>query len=199
MNDHCQGVLRVLEDAGLGVADPDADEPAYATVALRPAMQILRLPLHMQHYVEDLLREKEGSSYCWRLFEAPPLGHVLCVSTLTLLQFLRWGRHPVCMAYVEWECNLFSALVRHGYYDPATQHTPPPGEELTALELREEGRDLLNGLIPGMGDAVAGQRPTTEEGRRTIAYLSMDEDGTATIIRDCDLPTEEDEDDEHLD
>jgi hypothetical protein len=40
-------------------------------------------------------------------------------------------------------------------YDPATNHEPPPRRLLDAIETREQGRDLMNNLIPGLGDFFA--------------------------------------------
>jgi hypothetical protein len=42
------------------------------------------------------------------------------------------------------------AIAQHGDYDPARQHEPPPGQELEALEARENARELLNALLPGL-------------------------------------------------
>ena len=88
--------------------------------------------------------------------------------------------------------------MRHGWYDPATGHEPPPGHELTALECREDGRDALNNLIPGMGDALSGHRPQTEEGRRLLWYRVVDEEGEETWVNGADLPHDEDEEDNAL-
>jgi hypothetical protein len=47
------------------------------------------------------------------------------------------------------------AVLRHGYYNPATQHEPPPFKLLDALERREEARDVFNEVAPGLGDWFA--------------------------------------------
>lgn len=44
------------------------------------------------------------------------------------------------------------AIARHGHYDPARNHEPPPSQLLEALECRENARELLNTLLPGLGD-----------------------------------------------
>lgn len=44
------------------------------------------------------------------------------------------------------------AIARYGHYDPARNHEPPPSEVLDALERRENARELLNTLLPGLGD-----------------------------------------------
>jgi hypothetical protein len=90
--------------------------------------------------------------------------------------------------------EVHSAISRHGYYDPLTNHTPPPGQELDALERREHGRDLMNALIPGIGDALSGQRPTTEEGRRLLWHRTVDpETGEVHMVNDADIPEEDDD------
>ena len=63
---------------------------------------------------------------------------------------------------------------------------------------REDGRDALNTLMPGMGDALSGHRPQTEEGRRLLWYRVVDEDGEETWVNGADLPTDEDEEDNDL-
>jgi hypothetical protein len=53
------------------------------------------------------------------------------------------------------------AIARYGHYDPARQHEAPPGQELDALECRENARELLNMLLPGLGDeTIAGIEDT---------------------------------------
>jgi hypothetical protein len=64
--------------------------------------------------------------------------------------------HPAMIAWQVWLCREFGpALLRHGYYNPATNHEPPPFQFLDALERREEGRDVFNQLVPGLGDWFA--------------------------------------------
>ena len=108
------------------------------------------------------------------------------------------GRHPVCTAYAVWHNGVTCALLEHGWYDPTTGHQPPPGHELTALECREDGRDVMNNLIPGLGDALSGHVPQTEDGQRLLWYRVVDEEGEETWINGADLPTEADEEDDYL-
>jgi hypothetical protein len=81
--------------------------------------------------------------------------------------FVRWeavavelgcfSRHPAMRAFVQWLTGeLMPALQRHGYYDPATGHAPPPSHLLDAIECRERGRDVMNRVAPGLGDWLAG-------------------------------------------
>jgi hypothetical protein len=64
---------------------------------------------------------------------------------------------PAVAAWLRWFCiDLFPALLRHGDYNPATHHEPPPSRLLDAVEFKEQGRDLCNRFFPGLGDALAG-------------------------------------------
>jgi hypothetical protein len=126
-----------------------------------------------------------------------PEGTTRTVTTLDHLleSSLIWNSQlPQARAYVKWMCHDFiPALSRHGYYDPETGHQPPPGQELEAMERREEGRDLLNALLPGLGDVSAGQRPSTEEGRRLLWHRTTDQDAPVEWVNDADLPLAEEE------
>ena len=87
-----------------------------------------------------------------------------------VLRYLSWpylamtcgfmSAHPAVRAWLQWYCiDLIPALLRHGHYDPATNHEPPPSRLLDALEFREEGREMCNQYFPGLGDALAGDVP----------------------------------------
>jgi hypothetical protein len=120
---------------------------------------------------------------------------VTCVTATDVLdECALLSMQPACQAYRKWMCRSFApALARHGWYNPATGHTAPPGQELEALEMREGCRDLLNALVPGMGDVEAGQRPTSPEGRRLLWHRLVDEDGHVVLVNDADLPDEGEE------
>jgi hypothetical protein len=65
-----------------------------------------------------------------------------------LAHVVPFSQAPVAVAYQTWLCGAFlPALLRSGWYDPPTGHTPPPGQELTALEQREDGRDALEAAL----------------------------------------------------
>lgn len=69
-----------------------------------------------------------------------------------------WSTVPACVAYWDWMCGEFMpAIMRHGYYDPARNHEPPPGEELNAIERREGGRDLFSDIIPGFRQQIGSE------------------------------------------
>jgi hypothetical protein len=66
-----------------------------------------------------------------------------------------FSRHPAMIAWVDWLCgDYLPAMQRHGYYNPETNHEPPPSELLDAIERREAQRDFLNHLAPGLGDRL---------------------------------------------
>jgi hypothetical protein len=190
----CRAIFQALEDAGFTFDWPAPMAALQTWIPLRPLLQMLRVPRTDQEDFTRRLRPNTGALR-WVLTPSEDGVQVLYVPMLTLLQCLRWGRHPVCIAYQAWFSGVLWAVMRYGHYDPLTNHTPPPGAELAALERREEGRDLLNNLVPGMGDAVAGQRPTTDDGRRMIGYLRTDEDGHHSIVRDADIPIDEEDED----
>ena len=65
------------------------------------------------------------------------------------IQLMVFSRHPVAIEWSSWFFGEFlPAIRRYGHYDPATNHEPPPSRLLDAIELRERGRDLINGIIP---------------------------------------------------
>jgi hypothetical protein len=60
---------------------------------------------------------------------------------------------PACQALWSWIRTAYApAIARHGYYDPTCNHEPPPSQLLEALERRENAREVLNALLPGLGD-----------------------------------------------
>jgi hypothetical protein len=84
-----------------------------------------------------------------------------------VLRYLPWvslaatcgfmSTHPAVRAWLHWFCiDLLPALQRHGHYNPAANHEPPPSHLLDALELKEEWREMCNRFFPGLGDALAG-------------------------------------------
>jgi hypothetical protein len=74
---------------------------------------------------------------------------------------------PACEALWSWIRTEYApAIARYGHYDPAQQHEAPPGQELDALECRENARELLNAILPGLGDdtlaALAATAPAPQ-------------------------------------
>ena len=67
------------------------------------------------------------------------------------------GRHRACIRFAVWHSEVVVALMQHGTYNPATNHEPLPGEELDALERREEFRDLLRGSFPAIAEVFYGE------------------------------------------
>jgi hypothetical protein len=64
--------------------------------------------------------------------------------------------HSAVRAWLHWYCiDRIPALLRHGHYDPATNHEPPPSHLLDALEVKEDARSTFNWFFPGLGDALA--------------------------------------------
>jgi hypothetical protein len=66
-----------------------------------------------------------------------------------------FSHHPAMLAWVDWLCGEYlPAVARHGYYNPDTNHEPPPSQLLDAIERRAQGRDILNNLASGLGDRL---------------------------------------------
>ena len=193
----CEAVLAVLAEAGCPGAIPDGRTAIDALVLLRPALQALQVPWRKRAWIELEVRDNP-QSYPWFLEWHPGRQlWFLCVKLSPFLMLAGYqGRHPVCISHVRWHLEVIDATVKHGWYDPATGHTPPPEKALDALEWRERGRDVFNDFAPGMGDAMTGHVPSTEEGRRNIYYRAVDDDGQETWINGMDLPTEQEEDDD---
>jgi hypothetical protein len=194
---HCEAVLAVLADAGLPAFIPPGATPVDAWVLLRPTLQILRVPWRDHRWIEVEVRN-DPQHYPWVLAVHPATQRrSLWVELRPFLLLAGFrGRHAVCTTYGVWYCGVTSALMAHGWYDPATGHTPPPGEELNALECREEGRDLFNTIMPGMGDVLSGHRLQTEEGRCNIWYCVVDDEGQKTLINGMDMPNDEEEEED---
>ena len=76
---------------------------------------------------------------------------------------------PACEALWTWIRTEYApAIARYGHYDPERQHQAPPREVLDALERRENARELLNALLPGLGDEALEAleaTPTTPRGQ----------------------------------
>jgi hypothetical protein len=196
-NQQCAMVLAVLAEAGCPGLIPPGETAAEAWVLLRPTLQALWVPRRAHRWVEAEVRHAP-QRYPWWLYAHPETSYrYLFVALRPFLLLAGYqGRHPVCLHYCDWQSDVMSALMHHGWYDPTTGHAPPPGQELDAVEMRERGRDMFNGLMPGLGDAVTGHGLQTEEGRRMLWYRVVDEDGHETFINGMDMPNEDDEEDE---
>ena len=58
------------------------------------------------------------------------------------------GSHlPEVVAYREKPLRMMKAFLEHGWYDPTTNHEPPSGSELEALEGREAARAIMDDLF----------------------------------------------------
>lgn len=193
----CEAVLAVLAEAGCPGVIPDGMDAIDAWVLLRPALRALWVPRLKYEWIEREVRDNP-ERYPWRLFIQPETHRrYLCVQLSPFLMLAGYqGTHPVCINHVRWHIEVVGAMMQHGWYDPATGHTPPAGEELNALERVEEGRDLFNTIMPGIGGMMTGHDPQTEEGRRNIWYIVVDDDGQETLINGMDMPTKSDDDEE---
>jgi hypothetical protein len=170
-------------------------------VVLRPTLALWRVPFHTQRYLERMMRRDTPPWWIIRpLRTAHGLRQVLLVSLFELAQYCaQWGELPACRRYFRWHMEVIHALMKHGWYDPTTGHTPPADCQLDAIEIVAEGREHLNTLFPGLGDVTTGHRPTTPEGRALWGLVVTDEDGNQHYIPGDELPDndEEDEDEQY--
>jgi hypothetical protein len=195
---HCGQILEVLAAADVPCAWPRGTLPTApdAWVALRPTLEALWVSAQAARWIEDAIRTAPAT-YAPALVPFPGSGvQVLMVRLHPLSLFVLHGRHPAAKAYWRWHRQVQLALLKHGYYDPVTNHTPPAARQLDAMECREAGRALFNQIGPGFGDVLAGDRPTTAEGRRIFGYLVTDDEGQQHFLRESDRPEAPDEDEE---
>ena len=99
------------------------------------------------------VREAMARVVRWNVIDVDGAHHV-AVSLNDVVDYLSpLSTLPACEALWYWiKTEYAPAIVRYGHYDPARQHEPPPGQELEALEARENARALLNALLPGLGE-----------------------------------------------
>jgi hypothetical protein len=99
----------------------------------------------------------------WNITDADGVPHV-AVSLNEVVDYLSpLSTLPACQTRWHWIRTAYApAIAQHGYYEPARQHEPPPGQELDALEARENARELLNALLPGLGDETIAALEETE-------------------------------------
>ncbi len=194
----CAPLLALLDEAHVPYSREPGETADEAYVLLRPTLQVWQVSQCNQRWIEHHLRtttpEAIDVGVIPNIQWNSPWGVIIRLHALTM--YVQFGRHRACIHYRFWQLGVQLAILKHGYYDPATNHTPPPGRELDALESREGLRDLYNSDMPGFGDVLSGQRPTTAEGRRLLWHRTVDPDtGEETWVNDADIPDEEEDDD----
>jgi len=103
---------------------------------------------------EDV-REAMARVALWHVTTADGVQHVAVSLTDVVDRLSPLATLPACQWLWQWiRAEYAPAIARHGYYDPAHGHAVPVGYELDALERREGARELLNDLLPGLGDAT---------------------------------------------
>jgi prophage antirepressor-like protein len=123
-----------VQALGLAVDDPEA------------APQDENHPLHRVATCATLMELTNAEGEGWTMISLKDI----------LAHLTPFSPAPEARDYHVWLCSAFlPALLRTGHYDPQTGHAPPPGQELDALERREQGRDVLNAVAPGLGDTWA--------------------------------------------
>src|SRR6266498_2113726 len=114
---------------------------------------------------EDV-REAMARVALWHVTTADGVRHV-AISLADVVDYLSpLATLPACQWLWHWIRTEYApAIARYGHYDPAHGHTAPVGQELDALERREGARELLNDLLPGLGDetlAAGAEEPCTD-------------------------------------
>jgi hypothetical protein len=102
----------------------------------------------------------------WHVTDADGLPHIAVSLTDVIDRLSPLATLPACLWLWHWIRTEYApAIARYGHYDPARGHAAPVGQELNALERREGARELLNDLLPGLGDATldgAAEEPGTD-------------------------------------
>jgi hypothetical protein len=97
------------------------------------------------------VREAMARVHPWNLTDADGVPHVAVSLTEVVDHLSPLSTLPACETRWWWIRTEYApAIAQHGYWDPTRQHEPPPGQELEALECRENARALLNALLPGL-------------------------------------------------
>jgi hypothetical protein len=144
---HCAAILEVLVDANVPCFAPqDAAQPWTTGIAMIPAIRAFKVShAGWKQWRHALSHEDYLETYGYCHNERGEAFLVLPLTSLFLL--LHHSRHPVATAYSFWECQVTAALHQHGYYDPATNHQPPIGQELDAIEVKAELDDMLRSIF----------------------------------------------------
>jgi hypothetical protein len=79
------------------------------------------------------------------------------------------------------------AIARYDHYNLERQHEPPPSEILDALERRENARELLNALLPGLGDETLEAIQEPDHAAPQIFDLSAFPDIWGDLLRSLGL------------
>jgi hypothetical protein len=161
---HLRTMLEVLQETDT----PSVGQMLAGTqwILLRHCMQAFRVPRYTQRWLERQCR--------------PTLGWwqgclVLLIEPWELLQVVPHGEHPVCHRVHHWFLQVQIAIMHYGVYDPATGHTPPPGQELDAIERREEFQARFDAAFPWFKTLQRYRIITADDGTR-YAEPIMQED-----------------------
>ena len=99
------------------------------------------------------VREAMARVALWHVTTADGVQHVAVSLTDVVDSLSPLAPLPACQWLWQWIRTEYApAIARYGHYDPARGHAAPVGQELDALERREGARELLNDLLPGLGE-----------------------------------------------
>ena len=163
LNAHLGALLADIAAAGVPYLQTGSSVES-VVVLLRPTMAFWRVPFAHQRFFEQRMR-KETPPW-WVLVPtqtARGTWQGLAASLFHVAEHAaHWGRLESCLDYHVWQTGVIAAFMRHGWYDPTTNHTPPADRQLDAIEHAAAGRDLWLRSFPGL-DLWRDPEPTTEE------------------------------------
>jgi hypothetical protein len=162
--EHLRAMVDVLQDAGRLAVGQTSDGAQW--ILLRPCMRAFRVPQHMQRWLERNCRTTLGWVH-GRL--------VLLIDSWELLQIVPHGDHPICHQVHHWFVQVQLAIMHYGVYDPATGHTPPPGQELDAIERREEFQAQFDDAFPWFKTLPRYRIIVNDDGTRSVEPITQEE------------------------
>jgi hypothetical protein len=148
---HCAAILEVLANAEVPCFAPeDVVSPEATGIAMLPALRAFKVSHYGWKRFRDYLTHEDYLETYGYWHNAR--GEAFLVLPLPkLFPVLHHSRHPVATAYSFWECQVVAALSQHGYYDPATNHQVPIGQELDAIEAKADFHDILRSCFGDRG------------------------------------------------
>ena len=105
-------------------------------VPFRPACRVWRVSRSQQREITQWLLSDNPARPAWDRFYTASGWRGRVVSVRTCMAHV-WpnASHRACVQWHLWHLEVLLALMHHGHYDPATHHTPPPAQQLEAVEL----------------------------------------------------------------
>jgi hypothetical protein len=140
---HCTAILEALDAAQVVCfRPPDNALLDYAGICILPALRALKVSRGgSQRFRRYLATDEE--------YQTPAYWHnakgeaFLVLPLVLLFPMLHFSRHEAGKRYAVWQSTVEAALARHGHYDPTTNHQPPIGYELDAIEIKNGFYEIM--------------------------------------------------------